>query len=79
MLVCEICGKKTIVGRSGVHQYGGGWARRAPKTLRIWRPNLQTAKILVNGQFRRVKICTSCLKRAKKEQKVFSKPATVAG
>lgn len=64
-LKCDICGKGRTIGKSGSHKYGGGWAMRAHKTKRIWRPNLQQCK--VNGQ--KMKLCTKCLKRVKFEQR----------
>lgn len=68
MRVCEICGKGSIIQKSGAHRYGGGWAMRAPKTRRVWRPNLQTARLKANGNFKRMLLCTKCLRREKKKE-----------
>jgi large subunit ribosomal protein L28 len=66
MRVCQSCGKGTVIGKSGVHRYGGGWARRAQKTTRVWKPNLHRAKITIDGKTKTVWLCTKCLRRAKK-------------
>lgn len=67
MRICQNCGKGTVKGKSGVHRYGGGWARRAQKTSRIWKPNLHQAKLTIDGKTKTFLLCTKCLRRAKKE------------
>lgn len=62
MATCEICGKKPVYGRSIQHQGGGGWFRRAPKTNRTFKPNVQKVTMHVNGAAVRVKTCTKCLR-----------------
>jgi large subunit ribosomal protein L28 len=54
--VCEICGKKPVVGNNVSHANN--------KTKRVWRPNLQKIRTLdeKNGSVKRVKICTRCLR-----------------
>lgn len=66
MATCEICGKKPVYGRSIQHQGGGGWFRRAPKTNRTFKPNVQKATLNVEGAQIRVKLCTKCLKTMSK-------------
>jgi len=58
---CQICGKGTRVGRNIRHQYAGRWERRAPKTPRLFKANVQKKTVIIEGQPRRLKICTSCL------------------
>jgi len=53
---------------------GGRWKKRAPKTQRIFKPNLQVFKILEAGKVKRVKLCTKCIKRVKKDIKDGVKP-----
>lgn len=62
---CDICGKGKTTGKSGAHQYGGGWAMRAQKTKKTWKPNLQPYTI--DGVM--MKLCTRCLKWFKKQKK----------
>jgi len=68
--VCYHCGKGIIYGRSHTHHRGvagGRWKKRAPKTRRIFEPNLQHFEIVENGVKKRVKLCTKCVKRVRKD------------
>jgi len=51
---CEICGKKPISGNSYSHSH------KASK--RLFKPNLQRHKIILNGKKTTAYICTTCLK-----------------
>ncbi len=56
--VCEICGKRPQVGHNVSH------ARN--RTKRRWLPNLQRVRaVLPNGQVKRIRVCTKCLKAGK--------------
>jgi large subunit ribosomal protein L28 len=68
--VCDFCGKKTQFGRSisrrGLAKAKGGVGLKTTGiTRRTFKPNIQRVRARVNGQVRRVKICTSCLKLGK--------------
>lgn len=53
--VCHICGKGPATGNNVSHAHN--------KTRRRWLPNLQTAKIVdKDGENRRVRVCTNCIK-----------------
>lgn len=68
--VCYHCGKGVLFGRSHTHHRGvagGRWKKRAPKTRRIFIPNLQPVEIVEKGKELRVKLCSKCLKRIKKD------------
>ncbi|SPD74432.1 50S ribosomal protein L28 [uncultured Desulfobacterium sp.] len=52
--VCEICGKRPIVGYNISHAHN--------KTKKIAYPNLQKVRAVQNGQTRRIRICTNCIK-----------------
>lgn len=67
MRVCQICAKGSIIQKSGVHQYGGGWARRATKKRTVWLPNLHYVKVTYGGVRRTMRLCTKCLRRVKPE------------
>ena len=54
MAKCEICGKGPMFGHNVSH------SKRA--TNRMFRPNIQRKRVLINGQMRRVHICTRCLR-----------------
>ena len=77
MNVCYHCGKGLLFGRSHTHHRGvagGRWKKRAPKTRRIFEPNLQRVEILEKGVVKRIKLCTKCLKRIKKDVKDGVRP-----
>jgi len=74
---CYHCGKTVLFGRSHTHHRGvagGRWKKRAPKTRRIFRPNLQKVTILEKGKEKQVKLCAKCIKRIKKDLKEGKKP-----
>ena len=55
--ICEVCGKKPIVGNNVSHSHH--------KTRRRWLPNLQRVRAMMNGTKKRIKVCTNCLKSGK--------------
>lgn len=74
---CYYCGKTVLFGRSHTHHRGvagGRWKKRAPKTRRIFRPNLHSVKIVEEEKIKRVKLCSKCLKRIKKDISEGRKP-----
>lgn len=67
--ICEICGKKSTVGSSQIHGRGVAgkrWLKRAPKTRRVFKPNLQNITLLISGETKKMRICAKCIKRIKK-------------
>jgi large subunit ribosomal protein L28 len=54
MAKCEVCGKIPMFGHNVSH------SNRA--TNRKFRPNIQRKKIMLNGTWRRVHVCTRCLR-----------------
>ena len=67
--MCEICGKKSTIGRSQQHKRGVAgkrWKKRAQETRRVFKPNLQRKTIVMaDGERQQMRICTKCLKRIK--------------
>jgi large subunit ribosomal protein L28 len=55
--VCEVCGKGPITGHNVSHANN--------KTPRRWYPNLQRARVIVDGTVRRIRVCTRCIKSNK--------------
>ena len=61
MAKCEICektlshGNKISIARSHV-------SRRSTRTF---KPNLRTVKAIVNGQVKRISVCSKCLRSGK--------------
>ena len=54
---CFVCGKGVAFGNNVSHANN--------KTRRIWKPNLQVARVLVEGKVTKVKVCTRCLAAGK--------------
>jgi ribosomal protein L28 len=65
-----VTGKKSQFGKSHTHHRGvagGRWKKRAQKTLRIFKPNLQNVTIIEDGKKKKVTIAAKTLKRIKKD------------
>ncbi len=64
MAKCEICeksisfGNKLSITRSHISK----------RTTRTWKPNLRKVKALVNGEPKRINVCTKCLRSGKVER-----------
>jgi len=54
---CFTCGKGVAFGNNVSHANN--------KTRRTWRPNLQVARIELDGKIQKVKVCTRCLNAGK--------------
>ncbi|GIW62942.1 MAG: hypothetical protein KatS3mg090_0768 [Patescibacteria group bacterium] len=78
MVICFHCGKTTQFGRSYTHRKGvagGRWKKRAQATRKIFKVNLQAVKVrLEDGKIKRVKVCSKCIKRVKKDLNDGKKP-----
>lgn len=57
---CTICGKGSSKGHLVSHSN--------IKTKRTWHPNLQRARVIIDGQPRRVYVCTSCLRSGRAQR-----------
>ena len=52
--MCEICGKKPLVGNNVSHAHN--------VTKRRFNPNLQKVRALYKGKVKKMVVCTSCIK-----------------
>jgi large subunit ribosomal protein L28 len=52
--LCEICGKKPMVGSNISHAHN--------VTKRRFNPNLQRVRALKDGRVRKMFVCTKCIK-----------------
>jgi large subunit ribosomal protein L28 len=64
---CYTCGKGVAYGNNVSHANN--------KTRRVWRPNLQVARVLVDGTVTKVKVCTRCLNAGKVQRAPRGAPA----
>jgi large subunit ribosomal protein L28 len=55
--VCEICGKGSLLGNRISHAHN--------VSRREWKANLHVVRAVVNGQVKRIKVCTRCLRSGK--------------
>ncbi len=55
--VCAVCGKKPMSGNNVSHANN--------RTLRRFNPNLQRVRAVVNGETKRIRVCTSCIQAGK--------------
>ncbi len=51
---CDICGKR--------HQSGHNVSHANNNTKRVFKPNLQRVRALINGAAKRIRVCTRCLR-----------------
>jgi len=54
---CYVCKKGVTFGNNVSHANN--------RTRRVWKPNLQVARILVDGKITKIKVCTRCLAAGK--------------
>ena len=54
---CFSCDKGVVFGNNVSHANN--------KTRRTWKPNLQVARIVIDGKITKVKVCTRCLAAGK--------------
>jgi large subunit ribosomal protein L28 len=59
---CSVCGKGITVGIKMSHSH--------IRTKRIWVPNLQRVKTVVNGTPKKVLVCTRCLRSGKVQRAI---------
>lgn len=64
MAKCAVCektlshGNKLSITRSHISK----------RTSRTWKPNLRSVKAIVDGQAKRIHVCTKCLRNGKVER-----------
>ena len=60
--VCEVCGKGELSGNNVSHSH--------LNTKRTWKPNIQRVRAVVEGEVKRVNVCTRCLRSGKVERAI---------
>lgn len=77
--MCDNCGKEEVAGRQSTHGRGVAgkrWKKRAQKTPRTFKPNLQKIAVNVNGVVAQMRLCTSCISRFRKEGLIKRPPVS---
>lgn len=54
---CYVCGRGVSFGNNVSHANN--------RVRRVWKPNLQVARILVDGKVTKIRVCTQCLNAGK--------------
>lgn len=60
MAKCSVCGKSVHFGNAVSHSH-----RRSNK---VWKPNIKSVRVKLNGQTKKMYVCTSCLRSGKVER-----------
>jgi|GEM_PF-30423 ribosomal protein L28 len=55
--VCDFCGKHAVAGRSISHSHR--------TVARTFKPNIQRVTVVVDGQRKKMNVCSRCLKSGK--------------
>lgn len=66
MAKCIICGKETSFG----NQLSITRSHISKRSVRPVKPNLRTVKADINGEVKRVKVCSKCLRAGKVKRAV---------
>ena len=64
MAKCEICDKSV----NFVNQLSITRSHISKRSTRTWKPNLRRVKAVVNGEHKRIYVCTKCLRSGKVER-----------
>ena len=59
---CDVCGKKPLRGNNVSHANN--------RTKRVFKPNLQRVRAMVNGSVKHIRACTDCIKSNRVEKAV---------
>lgn len=60
---CELCEKSTVAGRRIQHHHSVGWRYKAPRSKRVFKPNLRKVSLELDGKLLKVGICMKCYKK----------------
>lgn len=61
MAVCEVCGKGNLRG----HKISITRSQVSRRAKKIWKPNTQKIRVVVNGTVKRACVCTKCIRKGK--------------
>ena len=61
MAKCEICDKSVSFG----NKLSITRSHISKRSTRTWKPNLRKVKAIINGEPKRINVCTKCLRSGK--------------
>lgn len=62
MARCEVCNKSVTFGKKYSHSH--------IRTNRVWKPNVQKVRVMINGSPKKINVCTRCLRSGKVQRAV---------
>ena len=65
--VCELCEKSTVAGKRIQHHHSIGWRFKAPRSKRVFKPNLRKVKVDMQGDIKSMYVCMKCYKKLRAE------------
>ena len=73
MAKCAVCGKQQVVGgsivRKGLAKKVGGIGTHVVKNnKRVFKANIQSVRVKINGGVKKMQVCTSCIRSGKIEK-----------
>jgi large subunit ribosomal protein L28 len=69
--ICDVCGRRASFGNNVSHANN--------KTRRLWEPNLQRVRVVVDGTPKKLRVCSRCLKAERVQKRVrTARPAAGA-
>lgn len=65
--ICDICGKKRVVGgsivRKGLAKKAGGIGLHVVKNnKRVFNPNIQSVRVKTDAGAKKMNVCTACIR-----------------
>ncbi|HCS78509.1 TPA: hypothetical protein DIV55_02065 [Patescibacteria group bacterium] len=67
---CYNCRKGNWLGERSQHHKGvagGSWKHKAQKSTKLFKANLQKVTVLSDGAQTRIKLCTDCISKLRKD------------
>jgi large subunit ribosomal protein L28 len=76
---CSVCGKKPVKGNQktyrGKAKYLGGVGKKITGiSKRTFKPNLQRIQVVIDGETKRARVCTQCIRSGRVQRPVRAKP-----
>jgi large subunit ribosomal protein L28 len=76
---CAICGKRPVLGnqyaRRGKAKYLGGVGRKVTGiSRRVFKPNLQSLQVELDGAVKRARVCVQCIRSGRVKRPQRKKP-----
>lgn len=76
---CELCGKRPVTGnkmttRGKAKYLGGVGTKITGLSKRLFKPNLQSVHVTVNGTNKSMRVCTRCIRTGLITKRIAARP-----